>query len=83
MAAPRAPLYPFGPTSTSIALGDTIPNAPENATAARRTGAFALPAASRDTALVLTLEPGAYTAQLSSATGTTGAAMIELYVVDF
>jgi uncharacterized delta-60 repeat protein len=54
---------------------------PRIASAARRSGAFALAEDSRDAALLVTLEPGAYTAQLSSRSGASGAAMIEVYVV--
>ena len=42
-------------------------------------GAFALVAGSKDAALTLTLTPGAYTAQVSGATGTTGGALLEIY----
>lgn len=42
-------------------------------------GAFALPPRSADAALVLTLAPGAYTAQLSPADGRTGEGLIEIY----
>lgn len=55
---------------------------PDLAAAARAVGAFALSPSSRDSAVLLTLEPGAYSAQLSSVSGQTGAAMIELYVVE-
>ncbi|MFM9955339.1 MAG: hypothetical protein ACKVVO_14880 [Opitutaceae bacterium] len=65
-----------------IARNSGWAGAPDLAAAARAAGAFALPAASRDAALFLTLEPGAYTAQLSSTSGQTGTAMIEVYVVD-
>lgn len=41
--------------------------------------AFSLPAASRDSALLITLLPGAYTAQVSSAGGSTGIALLEVY----
>jgi hypothetical protein len=51
------------------------------ADAARRAGAFALPANSRDAAVLMTLEPGAYTAQLASVSGATGIGMIEIYVL--
>ena len=52
------------------------------AQAARDTGAFALANGSKDAALILTLAPGAYTAQVSGADGTsTGVALIELYEV--
>jgi hypothetical protein len=58
-------------------------NDPAIAAAGRVAGAFALRTGSRDSAVLLTLEPGAYTAQLSSATNASGNAMIEIYVVDF
>ncbi len=46
---------------------------------ASRVGAFALVAGSKDAALTLTLAPGAYTAQVSGATATTGGALLEIY----
>lgn len=50
------------------------------ADAAREAGAFALVAGSRDSALIVTLAPGAYTAQITAADGTaTGSALIEIY----
>ena len=50
--------------------------------AASATGAFALPLGSSDSAIVLTLAPGAYTAQVSSAVaGVKGVALIEVYEV--
>lgn len=42
-------------------------------------GAFALPAASRDAVLQLTLQPGAYSAQISGVGNTTGSALVEIY----
>ena len=42
-------------------------------------GAFALPPGSRDAALVVTLPPGSYTAQVSGVGGTTGVALVEVY----
>jgi hypothetical protein len=42
-------------------------------------GAFDLPAGSRDSVLVVTLQPGAYTALLEGVNGTTGTALIEGY----
>jgi hypothetical protein len=44
-------------------------------------GAFAFPAKSKDSALVLDLPPGAYTATVSSAAGATGIALAEVYEV--
>ncbi|HEY1109757.1 MAG TPA: putative Ig domain-containing protein, partial [Opitutaceae bacterium] len=42
-------------------------------------GAFPLTVGSRDAALVVTLAPGTYTAQLSGVGGTTGVGLIEVY----
>ena len=44
-----------------------------------QTGAFALPSGSLDSALVTTLPAGTYSAQATSATGTTGLCLIEIY----
>jgi hypothetical protein len=41
--------------------------------------AFALPASSKDAALLVTLAPGSYTAQVSGVGGTTGVALVEIY----
>ncbi|PTY06178.1 hypothetical protein DB347_12055 [Opitutaceae bacterium EW11] len=43
------------------------------------TSAFAWKSGSKDAALVLTLAPGAYTAQVSGKNGTTGVALVEVY----
>jgi len=45
-------------------------------------GAFALPAGSKDAAILTNLPPGNYTAQMSSATGVTGLGLVELYEMD-
>jgi hypothetical protein len=44
-------------------------------------GAFALATGSADCALVVSLEPGSYTIQISGAGGTTGVALAEIYEV--
>jgi hypothetical protein len=44
-------------------------------------GAFALPLTSRDAALLVTLQPGSYTVQVSGVGGTTGTALVEVYEV--
>jgi hypothetical protein len=56
-------------------------NATDIATAAGQVGAFALPSGSPDAALLVTLSAGAYTATVSGAGGTTGTALVEIYVV--
>ena len=48
-----------------------------------RVGAFPLAAGSRDSALVMALEPGAYTAQIRGGTATeTGEVLLEVYFLD-
>ncbi|MFZ9745429.1 MAG: Ig-like domain-containing protein [Opitutaceae bacterium] len=49
---------------------------------AGQVGAFPLLPSSLDAALVLTLAPGAYTAQVSGVAGRTGVALVELYDAD-
>lgn len=51
----------------------------ENISAAAESGAFALDAQSKDAAIVLTLEPGSYTAVVSGVGQSTGAALVEVY----
>jgi len=53
----------------------------EIAAAAARAGAFALPAGSRDAAVLAVLEPGAYTVQVSGPGAATGVALLEIYDV--
>ncbi len=45
-------------------------------------GAFPLNANSKDAAMVLQLNPGAYTVQIRGANGTTGTALVEIYDAD-
>ena len=44
-------------------------------------GAFPLPAGSRDAALLVNLQPGSYTVQVSGVANATGVALIEVYEV--
>ena len=44
-------------------------------------GAFPLPATSADSALLVNLAPGAYTAQVTSGDNTAGTVLFELYEV--
>lgn len=72
----------FGATGPAIATNDSWAdnaNAAEIRTATALTGAFALSEASRDAALLVTLDPGAYTAQVAGAGGATGISLIEIY----
>lgn len=45
------------------------------------TGAFALQSGSKDAAVVLTLQPGQYSAIVTGANGATGSAMVEVYEI--
>ena len=49
--------------------------------ASAQVGAFSLAANSKDAAILVTLEPGAYTAQVSGVGATTGTALVEIYEV--
>ena len=55
--------------------------APITAATFTSVGAFQLTAGSRDSALLATLAPGAYTAQVSGVGGGTGVALVEVYEV--
>lgn len=83
LADPRLVVFrQDGGTSTSIATNDDWnldPGATTTAAVAAQVSAFALPAGSKDAAIVLTLPPGAYTVQGSGATGGTGVALLEIY----
>lgn len=70
--------------STVIASNDNWqeqPNASAVATAAVQVGGFPLAVGSRDSALVLTLDPGSYTFQVSGANRSTGVALVEVYIL--
>ncbi len=47
--------------------------------ASAQVGAFPLPTGSKDAALLITLQPGAYTVQLTGVGNTTGVALVEIY----
>ena len=76
----------FNSASTSIAQNTgwgTNANAAQIAATATTVGAFALPAGSNDDALLLSLPPGVYTAEVSGANGTSGQALVEVYAVPY
>jgi hypothetical protein len=62
-----------------VGSNDDWGGAADIAAAAATIGAFPVPAGSKDSALLLTLPPGNYTAQVTGRGGATGAAMIEVY----
>jgi hypothetical protein len=64
--------------ATEIGANDNWGGTPELTAAFAQVGAFALSADSRDAALRVTLQPGAYTLQVAGVGGT-GAALVEVY----
>ena len=68
--------------SKVITTNEGWANSAAIATAAIQTGAFALPSGSKDAAVLITLNPGAYSAQVKSAkNASSGVALIEIYEV--
>lgn len=65
--------------ASNVGWGSTGLNASQVAAASARVGAFPLINDSADSALVITLPPGSYTAQLSSASGASGNGLIEVF----
>ena len=59
----------------------TSPDAGAITTASAHVGAFALPAGSPDSALLINLAPGNYSAIVTGVGGTSGLAIIEIYQV--
>jgi sugar lactone lactonase YvrE len=68
-----------GNTVATNAGWSTNANAAEIASETAAVGAFALPSGSADCAVLLTLNPGSYTAIVSAPTGATGIALVEAY----
>jgi hypothetical protein len=78
------PVLSLNVGSTTIRRNDnwgTEPNAGSIPGAAAQVGAFALGSGSADSCLLLNLPPGAYTAVVTGANGSSGVGMIEVYVV--
>ncbi len=64
---------------STIATNDDWGGGAELANAFVASGAFALPANSKDAAIRVTLQPGRYSTIVSGANGTTGIALVEIY----
>ena len=69
----------FDGASRPMATNRGWANASTIAEASARVGAFPFAAGSADAALLVTLEPGAYTAQVTSSNAATGLALVEAY----
>ena len=82
LAAPVLALFDSDNVQINANTGwDTAANAAEVASTAAAIGAFEFAAGSADSALLVTLAPGSYTAKISGAGGTTGVALAEVYSV--
>ena len=81
LPATRLSLERDGETRFTNTRWSSAANALELREAARQSGAFPLVPGSADSALLVTLAPGAYTAVVESPTGAGGVALIEVYEV--
>jgi hypothetical protein len=84
LADPRLAIVPLGKTFAIASNEDWGDGGQAAALQAAFTnsGAFALPAGSKDAALVLRLPPGGYTVQVGGAGRTTGQVLVEVYDLD-
>jgi hypothetical protein len=81
LADPSLGLYLGSTLLTSNDNWSSAANAAEISAAATSVAAFALPAGSKDAAIVTRLPAGAYTAVVNGANNTTGTALVEIYVL--
>ena len=79
LADPRLDL--FNGSSVKLQENDDWGGSAALAGAFASAGAFPLAAGSKDAALLVTLEPGTYSVQVSGVAGTAGAALVEIYEV--
>ncbi|MBL9201034.1 MAG: hypothetical protein JNL39_11035, partial [Opitutaceae bacterium] len=79
LANPRLELR--NAASAVVATNAGWAGAPALAAAFTQVGAFALPPSSGDAALLISLAPGSYTAQVAGTGGATGVALVEVYEV--
>jgi outer membrane protein assembly factor BamB len=77
LAAPQLTL--FNSSGTQVSTNAGWGGSSTLASAMLSVGAFALDAASKDSVILVTLPPGAYTAQIAGVNNTTGVALIEVY----
>ena len=80
LADPMITVFSAGAVVASNAGWGTGASTPAQiSNVAAQVGAFPLPAGSRDSALLLTLQPGVYSVQVTSVSNATGVALIEIY----
>jgi hypothetical protein len=85
LANPQLQLVRIGTPNTTVAVNDDWSSdaaaQADVASVGATVGAFPLPAGSADAALVVTLEPGVYTAVVSGVGDATGVVLVEVYEV--
>jgi hypothetical protein len=82
LAQPVLTLFNSAGTQVATNTGwGTNTNVSQISAAFTATGAFPLPSGSADSALLLSLAPGSYTAEVSGLNNTTGIALVEVYEV--
>ena len=81
LADPQITLYSGSTILASNQGWGSASNVAAIATAAAQVGAFALSSGSKDSALLVSLSAGSYTAIISGVTGTTGTVLVEVYLV--
>jgi hypothetical protein len=79
LASPKLDLFRGGTVIASNTGWTNSGNTTAIAAAATQAGAFPLALTSADSVIFATLPPGAYTAQVSAASGAAGVALIEVY----
>ena len=84
LADPVLALVPLGETDAAFTNDNWSDetNAADIATRSAAVGAFALTEGSDDAAMLITLDPGSYTVQLTGKDGGTGIALVEVYQVE-
>jgi hypothetical protein len=83
LANPTMTVFDSGNTPiASNTSWNTNANATEIRSVSQEAGAFALEEGSADAVVLVTLDPGSYTIQVSGVNDTTGVALIEVYEVD-
>jgi hypothetical protein len=81
LANPQINLFSGGTQIASNAAWSTGSNFAQLLATFAQVGAFALPTGSLDAAILVTLQPGTYTVQVSGVGNTSGVALLELYDV--
>jgi glucose/arabinose dehydrogenase/mono/diheme cytochrome c family protein len=81
LAQPVLTLFAGDEAFQSNTRWNSAPNAAEIRVATARVGSFALAEGSADSALLVSLSPGAYTLQISGANNTAGVALVEVYEI--